>query len=140
MQKIIHVLQIKAEPKKVFRAIATAEGLSNWWSTDVKAEEKVGGIVDFKFMGDFNPDMKIIALNEPKVVKWECVGGHDNWQDNKFLFELGESDDGTQLKFVQEYANEISDEDYGTYNFNWGYYLQSLKGYCETGQGKPFSP
>ena len=28
----------------------------------------------------------------------------------------------------------------GTYNFNWGYYLQSLKLYCETGMGTPFVP
>ncbi len=29
---------------------------------------------------------------------------------------------------------------YGNYNFNWGWYLASLKRLCETGQGNPFSP
>lgn len=139
MKKIIHVLQIHTTPEKVFKAIATADGLSNWWSTNVQSEEKVGGIVDFKFLGDFNPDMKITALTEPSEVGWQCVAGHDKWQDNRFSFELAVSESGTQLKFVQEYANEISDIDYGIYNFNWGYYLYSLKDYCETGKGKPFS-
>lgn len=139
MQKIIHVLQIHTKPEKVFKAIATAEGLSNWWSTKVKAEEKIGGFVDFTFVADFNPDMKITALDEPREVRWECVAGHDKWQDNRFSFTLTENENGTQLKFIQEYANEISDIDYGTYNFNWGYYLHSLKEYCETGRGKPFS-
>jgi hypothetical protein len=40
--------------------------------------------------------------------------------------------------FTQIYAQELSDEVYGTYNFNWGYYLQSLKLLCETGMGTPF--
>ena len=47
---------------------------------------------------------------------------------------------GTLLQFVQEYAQELSDETYGTYNFNWGYYLNSLKLLCETGEGTPFGP
>jgi len=41
--------------------------------------------------------------------------------------------------FVQEYAQELSDEVYGTYNFNWGYYLGSLKRLCEEGIGTPFA-
>lgn len=139
MQKIIHLLNIKATREKVFDAIATAEGLSKWWSTQVKADEQVGGIVDFTFVADFNPNMKISVLRKPAELRWECVAGHEPWQDNKFWFELEKADDGTQLKFSQEYAREISDEDYGTYNFNWGYYLQSLKDYCEHGKGKPFT-
>ena len=46
----------------------------------------------------------------------------------------------TALQFVQQYARELSDETYGTYNFNWGHYLNSLKLLCETGTGTPFVP
>ena len=42
------------------------------------------------------------------------------------------------LRFVQEYAQELSDEIYGTYNFTWGYDLYSLQLLCETGTGTPF--
>jgi uncharacterized protein YndB with AHSA1/START domain len=140
MKKIIHVLHISKPAIQVYEAIATAKGLSNWWSTQVVSEEKVGGIVDFTFRGDFNPDMKITAMTPSKEVGWECVAGHAKWQDNEFTFELSEQNGATQLKFTQLYAKELSDEDYGIYNFNWGYYLHSLKEYCETGQGKPFEP
>ena len=40
--------------------------------------------------------------------------------------------------FVQVYAQELDDEVYGRYNFNWGYYLGILKQLCETGTGTPF--
>ena len=40
--------------------------------------------------------------------------------------------------FRQGYGMELDEESFGTYNFNWGYYLESLLEYCTTGTGKPF--
>jgi hypothetical protein len=52
---------------------------------------------------------------------------------------LATPDDGrTRLRFWQEYAVELADDYYGVYNFNWGYYLESLRLLCTTGTGKPF--
>lgn len=34
----------------------------------------------------------------------------------------------------------LDDYSYGTYNFNWGYYMESLRMLLEEGSGKPFSP
>ncbi len=73
-------------------------------------------------------------LDPPKRVEWRCVGGHANWQDNTFSFALNERKGETLVQFVQEYAQELSDEAYGIYNFNWGYYLNSLKMLCEKGR------
>ena len=44
----------------------------------------------------------------------------------------------TRLRFWQEYAVELDDDAYGVYNFNWGYYLESLRLLCVEGTGKPF--
>ena len=136
--KIIHVLSIQASKQTVYKAITTQEGLSSWWTIDVKATPQEGSIINFRFHGTFNPDMKIRKLEENGRIEWECVDGAKEWMGSKFVFELSEQDDRTQLKFVQEYDKKISDEAYGVYNFNWGWYLQSLKDYCESGRGKPF--
>ena len=49
-------------------------------------------------------------------------------------------DDGrTRLRFWQDYAVELEDDYYGVYNFNWGYYLESLRLLCATGSGRPFA-
>ena len=65
--------------------------------------------------------------------------GHEPWKDNTFRFELFRLDDGrTRLRFWQHYAVELEDDYYGIYNFNWGYYLESLRLLCTTGTGKPF--
>ncbi len=140
MKKILHAVEIDASRSDVFDAITTEKGLSHWWTTKVAVEEGVGGIIDFRFIEIFNPNMKVSQLEPDRAVHWQCVSGHDNWADNTFSFELHDKGNNTLLMFTQLYARELSDEDYGIYNFNWGYYLQSLKEYCETGTGKPFQP
>jgi uncharacterized protein YndB with AHSA1/START domain len=138
MKQIIHVVDIAAPRKKVYDAIATREGLARWWSTKVEGGEEKGSTIRFTFLGDFNPQMLVTRLEEPNAVSWTCTGGHANWQDNTFSFELRESNKGTSLRFTQTYARELDLDVYGTYNFNWGYYLDSLTMLLERGMGKPF--
>ena len=140
MKTIIHAVHIHAAPNTVYDALTTAEGLSKWWTTQVAIDAGTGGVIWFTFHGDFHPHMQQTALEPHRLVRWSCVAGHPNWQNNTFSFTLEERKDETLLGFVQEYAQELSDEVYGTYNFNWGYYLNSLKQLCETGMEMPFVP
>ncbi len=140
MKQIIHAVQIHVPPASVFNAITTEVGLSGWWTKRVTVEEEVGGVICFTFAGDFNPRMKQVVLDQDRKAVWQCIGGHANWMDNTFTFTLTERNGETMLIFSQDYARELTDEVYGIYNFNWGYYLNSLKRFCETGEGVPFDP
>jgi len=138
MDTILHVVEIGGPADSVYRAISTAEGLAGWWSTKVAAEEEVGGVVDFTFGSDFNPDMEITEMAEPSKLTWKCVGGHDLWLGSDFKFEIRKlSDVRSQLVFTQAYGSPVDDVAFGTYNYNWAYYLHSLKQYVETGTGFP---
>lgn len=136
--KIIHAVTIHSKRQNIYEAITTQKGLSGWWTTDVKAEAVEDSVINFRFHGPFNPDMKITSLQEDEKVKWECVGGAEQWLGSTFTFDLTGKDGSVVLQFTQVYQKQISDLDYGVYNFNWAYYLQSLKELCETGNGKPF--
>jgi uncharacterized protein YndB with AHSA1/START domain len=138
MKTIHHVFDIAAPPAEVFGALSTGEGLASWWTSEVQADTTASGSVRFTFSDDFNPQMRIEELSAPGKVRWTCVGGHDPWLDNRFEFELEATEAGTRLRFWQHYARELSDDAYGVYNFNWGYYLESLRLRCETGIGKPY--
>jgi len=138
MKKIIHVVDIAAPPEKVYQALTTRGGLARWWSTEVNGGETVSSTIRFTFGGDFHPRMRVARLQAGAAVEWICTGGHENWQDNTFLFELRRSEKGTSLRFTQTYARELGLDAYGTYNYNWGYYLDSLAMLVETGKGKPF--
>ncbi len=141
MKTIHHVLDIAAGHDAVRHAITTREGLAGWWSTKVAtALAETGALIEFTFEEGFNPDMQITHLDTSSV-EWKCIGGHEPWADNTFRFELHDLDDGrTRLRFWQHDATELSDDEYGIYNFNWGYYLQSLLELVTTGTGRPHEP
>ncbi|HEX4700858.1 MAG TPA: SRPBCC domain-containing protein [Pseudonocardiaceae bacterium] len=140
MRTIHHVVEIKAPREEVYTALTTGKGLASWWTTQVNAATEVGGTTTFTFSGDFNPGMRITELTPPEAVRWQCVTGHEPWTNNTFDFELAPTDTGTRLRFWQHYALELPDDQYGIYNYNWGYYLDSLRMSCETGTGKPMDP
>jgi len=73
MRKIIHYLNIKAPVEKVYGAVATIEGLSNWWSTKVGGDVKEGGIINFTFIEVFNPNMKITSLKKPSALGTKLI-------------------------------------------------------------------
>lgn len=140
MRTIHHVVDIDATKESIWRSLTEAEGLAGWWADRVNVSGTgVGALVDFVFAGDFNPKMRVHAIDPGHRLTWRCIGGHRNWDDNTFVFELVPLEDGrTRLRFTQDYAVELSDDDYGTYNFNWGYYLESLRLFCRTGSGRPY--
>ena len=144
MKVIHHVAQVGAPAEDVFSALTEEGGLAGWWSSEVSAPPaEVGSVVEFTFQEGFNPEMRVEELEEGRLVAWRCVGGHEPWADNTFRFELGDSEmkpGGTTLRFWQHYATELGDDAYGTYNYNWAYYLESLRLLCEQGKGKPFEP
>lgn len=140
MKAIVHCVHIHAAPSIVFQALTTKDGVQGWWTREAKLEPGEGGTIRFTFVGDFHPHMKQVLLKPPHSVEWLCTDGHVNWKDNRFRFELAERGGETMLMFLQEYAQELDDETYGVYNFNWGYYLNSRKQFCETGAGFPFEP
>jgi len=142
VKQIHHLVDVDAPLDKVWWALTDPEGLTGWWSTKLDTTPAaVGAVLHWTFAGDFNPDMEIVRLDRQEALEWRCVGGHDPWQDGTFRFGLSTLDDGrTRLRFWQDYAVELDDDAYGTYNFLWGYYLESLRALCSTGEGRPHRP
>ena len=140
MKTIHYVIDMDASAGAIWSALTEEAALAGWWSTKVRAEGAAAGDrIEFTFAGDFNPVMQIERVDPDRELVWRCRGGHDPWNDGTFRFQLVALDDGrTRLRFWQEYAVELGDDAYGTYNFNWGYYLESLRLLCTTGAGKPY--
>jgi uncharacterized protein YndB with AHSA1/START domain len=142
MKTIHHLVDIDAPVATVWSALTEQEHMARWWTTDVEASAPaVGSVVTWTFAGAFNPVMEITTLDAERELGWRCIGGHQPWTNGTFRFTLKDLDDGRcRLRFWQDYAIELDDDAFGTYNFNWGYYLESLRLTCATGDGKPFQP
>ncbi|MGZ3584184.1 MAG: SRPBCC family protein [Ktedonobacterales bacterium] len=139
VKTIHHVFEIAAPRETVFNALTTAAGLSSWWTTSARADEAaVGALLDVTF-GRFNPHLRITELDPHTHLVWEGVGGYQAWGGTTTIrFELEATSGGTLVRFWQRLGPELGDDAVGTANFNWGYYLDSLRLLCETGTGKPF--
>lgn len=133
---IKQLYHINASKQKVFEAITTIKGLSNWWTTQVTGSEDLGGTLQFNF-GDFvGPKMKVAELVPNEKLAWEAVSD-EHWHGNMLTFALDENDGKTRVRFSHDGWNE-QDDFYASCCYSWGRYLESLRQYCQTGKGEAF--
>lgn len=139
-QIIHHLLDIAVPRDAVFTALTTGDGIASWWTTSARAEAAaVGAHVEVYFREQFHPRLRISELEPGTALTWEGVEGHDAWGTSTTIrFTLETITTGTRLRFWQRLPDDIGDDAVGSPTFIWGYYLDSLRLYCETGVGKPY--
>ena len=134
IKKLFH---IDASKTVVFEAISTIEGLSNWWTVETSGNAELGGVIQFDFGTFQGPAMKVITQESPNKLVWECVGSDHGWKGHHFTFELDENDNKTRVRFTHA-GWKHQDDFYAHCSFSWGRYMESLRQYCQTGQGEAF--
>ncbi len=134
---IKHLFHIDASKQKVFEAISTIEGLSNWWTIQTKGSTALNETIQFDFGDIVGPAMKVIKLEPSKEIIWKCIGSSPGWLDHIFTFSLDEKEDKTRVRFTHDGWKEL-DDFYAICNFSWGRYMESLRQYCQTGKGEAF--
>ncbi|HKU43423.1 MAG TPA: SRPBCC domain-containing protein [Polyangiales bacterium] len=137
---ILHRVGIKASLNRVYDALATRDGLADWWTNDTEGESKLGGIIKFRFhaggkyIGGF--DMKVLELQPGKRVSWQVVEGPAEWIGTTISFELEQEDDYAIVLFKHQGWKEPSEFMHHC-STKWASFLLSLKALVETGQGAP---
>jgi uncharacterized protein YndB with AHSA1/START domain len=137
MTEIRHMLLVDAPVEIVYRAVTEQKGLAGWWTVQALAEPKVDTVADFKFGDRYRTAMRVAVLDPPRRVEWECVAGDEEWVGTRVVFGLEPKGDQTLVRFLHGGWRQATDF-FASCNYNWGYYLTSLKSYCETGHGTPF--
>jgi|GEM_PF-205491 uncharacterized protein (DUF1330 family)/uncharacterized protein YndB with AHSA1/START domain len=141
MSVVHHLLEVEAPPKAVFELITTTDGLASWWTTAVEGgRAEPGAVFLFRFRGSFNPRLRVADLDVPSRLVWEGVGGHDAWGPSTISFQLDPTRGGTTVRFWHDMraGTNLNADAVAGANFNWAYYLDSLRLACETGRGKPY--
>ena len=134
MADILHRVGIAATPDKVYEALTGVDGLAAWWTVDTKLDDDGTLLFRFGDVGGF--DMKVLDQEPGKLVRWEVVGGPDEWIGTTVSFELSRSDGWTIVLFAHagwrepvEFMHHCSTK--------WAIFLMSLKSLVETGAGAP---
>ena len=136
MATIKHLFHINAPQEKVFEALTTVNGLSNWWTVATSGETKKGGILQFRF-GEFVNEMKVMEQKKYERVRWLCVAGAPDWIGTKIKFLLDSNEGKTRIRFEHSGYKEAGDF-YASCCFSWGRYMESLRQLCQTGKGEAF--
>ncbi len=139
MPDIRHRVAISAPLETVYQAVATTDGLSEWWTRDgVRGESSEGSRIQF-FFGRPDPAavMEVIRLDPDGQVSWACVEGAEEWVGTTLTFDLRAEADETVVLFTHAHWREPV-EFMAHCSARWAYFLLSLKSYTEFGKGTPF--
>ncbi len=137
MVDILHKVGVKgSSPNDVYKALTVREGLSGWWTSDTQGESKVGGVLQFRF-GTGGFDMKVLELQPAKRVRWQVVGGPEEWMGTTISFDLRQEGDWTILFFKHQGWKEPVEFMHHC-STKWAVFLLSLKSLLETGKGAPW--
>jgi len=138
--EILHRAGIKSSSEKVYRALATIDGLSGWGTTSTQGDSKVGGVIKFRFSHADGreiggADMKVLELR-PERVLWQTIEGPAEWIDTKVRFELKQEGEYCVVLFKHEGWKEAGEFMHHC-STKWATFLMSLKALVETGKGAP---
>ena len=138
MPDILHRVGIKSSsPNDTYKALTTCEGLSAWWTDSTRGENKVGGVLKFRFGERGRFDMKVLELKPRKRVLWQVVDGPEEWLGTKVSFDLKQDGDYTIVLFKHQGWKEPIEFMHHC-STKWAIFLMSLKSLLETGKGAPY--
>jgi uncharacterized protein YndB with AHSA1/START domain len=136
MADITLEVSIKAPAHDVFEAIATADGVKHWWTTDAKALPTRDSVSEFGFGNRaVVMRMRVDAIDPDRRLRWECLDQPEDWTGT--VLEFGLSQDGGATRVIFSQTNWRGSVDGTKYTGRWRYFLDSLRSYLETGQGTP---
>ena len=136
MADILHRVGIEhSSPQRVYDALTTLDGLSGWWAEKTTGDTDPGGVIEFRF-GPGGIDMKVLELDPGRLVRWEVVGGPEEWIGTEVRFDIRQDGDWTIVLFRHEGWREPV-EFMSHCSTKWATYLISLKQLLETGTGAP---
>src|SRR5713226_4733551 len=90
---LVHQVNVKATPDTIYKAVSTGEGLASFWTSDSKAEAKVGSIATFGFGGP-TQRMRVDELKPGKRVKWVALADFPNWDGTTVTWDLSSAENG----------------------------------------------
>ncbi|MBX3605979.1 MAG: SRPBCC domain-containing protein [Piscinibacter sp.] len=141
MADIVHRVGIKAPAAQVYAALATVDGLADWWTTATSGRSAVGEVLSFRFstetgeeIGGF--DMDVLELVPEQKVRWRVKAGPPEWVGTDIEFSLSRQDAHTIVLFGhRQWREEV--EFFAHCSTKWATFLLSLRDLVETGRGRP---
>jgi len=109
-------VSVNAPAERITDALATTEGLASFWTTDSRAEPRIGSVARFGFGGP-ELQMRIDQLDPGRRIAWTCL--------TDFPMPPG------------HWPAPITQAELAATAYTWALVLTALRGYAETGTPQP---
>jgi uncharacterized protein YndB with AHSA1/START domain len=123
---------MEASAKQAFEAFTEPRHLSKWFTTDARADFRVGG----RYSNGDNDMGEFLEIDPPRSVKF-------TWENEKHCpgtvvnVSFSAEEDG-EIKVLLEHSRLSSQDDMRDMETGWSWALESLRSYLETGRAIPF--
>lgn len=82
--------------------------------------------------------MRIVGLDPPNEIAWDCPGGFPSWEGTKIRWSLQPSEHGTKIVFRHTgFADDQPEYDFGSISLTWALIVARLKDVVESGGAQP---
>jgi uncharacterized protein YndB with AHSA1/START domain len=138
MPDIIQEFTINVPPARVFEAMATPQGLAQWWTKTSAGEPKSGA----EYMLDFGPEHewkgKITRYTPDAAFELEMTTAHEDWIGTRVGCELRpDGKNSTRVRFYHTGWPE-ENEHWRVSCYCWAMYLRILRRFLEYGETVPY--
>ncbi|MDG1690092.1 MAG: SRPBCC domain-containing protein [Flavobacteriales bacterium] len=133
MHQIEHLLHINAPLNKVYEAIKGVENIKQWYTTDVV--DNSDNTKTFKW-GEMFLIAKCNEIENEKIT-WKFIESSMPIESLFMTYELSKNEGKTRVRFTYGNFSEKADF-YANQNFSSAKYLESLRQFCQTGNGEAF--
>ena len=141
MVDIVFEFDVNAPPDKVYKAVTEEAGYKGWWTTSSAIKPQVGSKAEFKLKDNgqevvFQTEVTQLEKDKSFAMTVKNAAPPD-WPGTKIAVSMAPSPQGTHVVFSHS-GFPSTGGSYGYTNYNWGFFMGSLKAFAETGKGMPY--
>ena len=137
MADVLHQAGIKTTREQAFTALTETKGLQSWWSEHSQIEPHVGSLATVSFYNNMVTfKLRVVELVPNTKVVWAVEGGPPDWANTTITWSLSDHEGQTMLHLAHR-GFASTEGNFAAVNYNWGWYVTSLKFYLEKGKGMP---
>ena len=137
MADILHQVGIQASQDALYSALTEQAGLQSWWSEHSVIEPSAGSMARISFYNNAVVfEFRVEELVPGESVVWKIVGGPPDWVDTTITWNLSPEEGQTILDFAHR-GFASTEGNFASVNYNWGWYITSLKFLLEKRKGMP---
>ena len=137
MADVLHQVGIQASPQELYSALTEVDGLKAWWSEHSVIEPTVGSLASVSFYNNaVTFKLRIKELQPDEKVVWAVEGGPPDWANTNITWTISQNN-GQSMLHLAHRGFASTEGNFANVNYNWGWYVTSLKFYLEKGEGMP---